>query len=368
MIGLMGTIRHRTPLHIWITYLLCSTVIGLTLCLIVPFSAALTAGLAAVSVVIYSLAGITIALVWLRKPPVPRLLLLTAAASVAIGLIVPQAALLMAAERHQTALTFDPLSYLRFSGETTLQPDQTPIYKTVNGHPLRLAVYKPHTKNNERSTVIMLHGGGWRYGNYQQLGLWPSLLTQSNHTVVSIQYQLSSDTTHTWREAPQDVHDALRYIIDNASMLGIDRDNLYLFGQSAGGHLALLEAYRHRAIRGVIALYAPVDPDLDYRTSRDKSAELDFIGGPPGQYPDRYRTLSPLTYLDGNAPTTLIVQGRTDDLVSERNATTLATALTKNQVEHRLVILPLTGHSFDNQHGGFATQITTQQVLDFIRQ
>ena len=182
--------------------------------------------------------------------------------------------------------------------------------------------------------------------------------------MFSVQYRLANDSYHTWRDAPSDIHDAYLYLQAEAERLSIGASQIHLIGQSAGGHLALLEAYLHNDAESVTSLYAPIDLALDYATSRDKSSELDFIGGPPKQYPNR--AVSPITYVSSRAPRTLIVQGKTDDLVATKNATLLSTNLTENRIAHELVLLPMTGHSFENQRGGFATQITKERVLRFL--
>lgn len=347
----------------------CVAVILSVLLLVVPVSVALSAGLAATSVVIY-VPVIIVLTVLLAKASAsrPDKLLVVATLFIALfAFIVPQAAFWATAQRYNAPLRFDPLRYVTFSGVTNLQPTRTMVYKEVPGRQLNLAVYEPENTASPRPAVALLHGGGWRYGNYRETGEWPRRLTEAGYTVISIEYRLSSDTYHPWQDSPADVHDALLYIRQYSAELQIDTERIALMGQSAGGHLALLEAYRSGTASAVIALYAPVDLALDYRTSRDKSAELDFIGGPPGQYRDRYRSLSPITYVDTAAARTLLVQGTYDDLVSPGNARLLADALRNKNVPHRIVMLPLTGHSFENQLGGFATQITAHKVITFLQ-
>lgn len=333
--------------------------------MVVPVSAALTAGIASTSVVLFGLASIVLAGLLVTRTATSRPLA-TATLGVALfGLLVPQAALFRIADQVGAAIRFEPVAYVTFSGDTTIPSNKIIAYKASSGSPLELALYEA-APSGPRPTVVLLHGGGWRYGSHLQTGDWPRLLTAAGFTVISVEYRLSSDTYHTWRDAPADVHDALAYIRDNATELRVDPERLNLLGQSAGGHLALLEAHRSQMVASVVALYAPIDLALDYQTSRDKSAELDFIGGPPGQYPDRYEALSPSTYVASESPPTLLVQGKSDDLVAPANAQRFSVLLTEHKVEHDLLLLPLTGHSFENQRGGFATQITTQHVVNFL--
>lgn len=343
----------------------CGLTILAALLMVIPVSTALVAGIASVSLVLFGVAALLLVGLLVSGVAGPRMLVSVTLVVALCGALIPQLALLRVATNVGASLAFDPVSYLTFSGDTSISPTKTLPYKTLsNGH-LELAVYSPR-ETEQRPAVLLLHGGGWRYGSHLETGEWPKTLIDAGFSVISIEYRLSSDTYHTWRDAPADVHDAVMYVQKHAAELNIDPTRLTLFGQSAGGHLALLEAYRFQTVSSVIALYAPIDLSLDYRTSRDKSAELDFVGGPPGQYPDRYRALSPATYVTGDSPRTLLVQGKSDDLVAPANATRMSALLARRAVDHTLVLLPLTGHSFENQRGGFATQIARQQALTFL--
>lgn len=345
----------------------CFSVLLAASLIIMPLWTALAAGIASVSVLLFGF-SIIVLTVWLRFMPRSIRMITLVSILVASGsLVIPLLGYINIAVKENITLGFHPVEYVTFSGDTTLTPTEQWIYKRQDNDALHVALY---TSNEPglRPTIVLLHGGAWRYGNHLETGGWPDFFTSHGYTVLSIEYRLSNDTYTSWQDTPNDVRDAIRYIKSNAKELSVDNTRITLFGQSAGGHLALLEAYKHQNVHSVISLYAPVDLELDYRTSRDKSAELDFIGGPPRQYPDRYRAVSPLNYVDANSPMTLLFQGNYDDLVSPRNVSLLSQKLSRNGVAHEKIILPLAGHSFDNQHGGFATQVVQQKTLKFLKQ
>lgn len=338
------------------------------LLMVIPVWKALAVGLASVSIVLFSfstLASLTV--FFSNKSKVVRSTALTAVIFSLFSLIVPQIAFINAAKLSGAKLAFNPVSYMTFSGSTDIKPHVTKTYKTVGNQKLSLSYYKPEKVGNN-PIVVLLHGGAWRYGSHLDTGQWPAVLTREGYAVASVEYRLSNDTYHSWEDTPADVHDAVTYLKDNAQSFNIDKDQMHLLGQSAGGHLSLLEAYRFESVKSVIALYAPIDLTLDYETSRDKSAELDFTGGPPKQFSERYESLSPITYVNQDEPRTLLIQGNYDDLVHPSQASRLSSILETNNVQNEMLLLPLTGHSFENQRGGFATQITTQRVLKFLKQ
>lgn len=334
---------------------------------IVPVWTALTAGLAGLSVVIFVIALILLVVILSQANKPLRPILVAALCAGALGLIVPQAAYIRTAMHTGARLSFNMIDYVEFSGSTDLPATREYVYKSLPDRSLMLAFYESETPGN-RPLVVLLHGGAWRYGNHHETGQWPTVLTDAGYDVASVEYRLSNDEYHTWQDAPADVHDAISYLRAHAEELSVDADAIHLFGQSAGGHLALLEAYRFHTVRSVTALYAPIDLTLDYETSRDKSAELDFIGGTPAEFSARYRAVSPIAYVDNKSPRSLLIQGKSDDLVHHENTRRLGKALDSHGVNNRTVFIPLTGHSFENQRGGFATQIATHQVLDFLNQ
>lgn len=364
----MGRTRKSKPRSA--STLAISTFSGLVViavfCMVVPFWTALAAGLASVSLVVFGISTLVLIVLFFTSNKSSRPLIAITLTVSLFGATIPQAAFIHTATTTNSNLTFNPRSYLSFSGDTTLPPTRTIAYKKTGDQSLEIAFYQAKA-SGPRPTVVLLHGGAWRYGSHLETGNWPRLLTSHGFHVASVEYRLARDDYHTWRDAPSDVHDALLYLSGHHKELHIDTRQLHLLGQSAGGHLALLEAYRFNSVRTVVSLYAPIDPAFDYETSRDKSAELDFMGGPPAQYPERYRALSPLTYSSANSPSTLIIQGKRDDLVATKNATTLRDSLQRLHVRHELILMPLTGHSFENQRGGFATQIAEQRVVDFLK-
>jgi acetyl esterase len=358
--------RTRIPWSIRLQFGFAGSVVLLTVFLFIPIHTALSAGMAGISLVLFGTAIVILLGLLLLKRSEPRWLLAVALVAALLGCTVPQLAFVQLARVEQTKLSFDPLAYVSFSGATTMETTRTMVYKTTGSGNLHLAYYQS-AHPGKRPVVVLLHGGGWRFGDHLETGVWPQLLTEAGFSVVSIQYRLSSDTHHTWRDAPEDVHDAINYTRAHASDLSIDPSRVHLLGQSAGGHLALLEAYRYHDVRSVVSLYAPTDLTLDFATSRDKTSELDFLGGPPAQYPNRYTATSPITHVSPASPSSFIVQGERDDLVATQNAVILADALERNKVEHDVLFLPMTGHSFENQRGGFASQIAKQLVLRFLK-
>lgn len=361
----------RTPryLQLRVTTLIVATItLLLSFFLFVPAIVALRAGIAGLSIAVFAplvtVSGLLAYLNWQRKQKRPAILALLAALIGLLSLLVPAVTLYAVAREQGVSVTFDPRKYIAFTGDS-IAPTRSVVYKTIDSQKLHLAVYSEDV-SAPKPTVLLVHGGGWQYGSYDRTNNWPRLLRDAGYQVISIEYRLASVNTPTWDKAPQDIRDAVTHVKTHAKALGANPDQLAILGQSAGGHLALLEAHTSHDVRAAVGLYAPTDLATDYELSVDKATELAFLGGSPTDQPDRYRAVSVGPNVSALSPPTLLIQGTSDDIVHSSSSTHLSEQLASFGVQHRLVLLPYTGHSFDNQVGGFATQVAEQVTLDFL--
>lgn len=85
--------------------------------------------------------------------------------------------------------------------------------------------------------VFDIHGGGWYYGDKELNKIYClNLAAEGSFRVINLSYRLAPSVGVA--EQLNDVVAALNYFYDNAEKFGIDADNLFLTGDSAGGNLA----------------------------------------------------------------------------------------------------------------------------------
>ncbi len=116
---------------------------------------------------------------------------------------------------------------------------------------LNLDVYYPKTdlfKN--RPLVMLIHGGAFYIGSKESAAehSLATSLAKSGYVVASIDYRLGfkllpSDVELSAYRAVQDAHAALRYLAHNAKGLGIDPNQIYVGGTSAGAVASLNVAF-----------------------------------------------------------------------------------------------------------------------------
>ncbi|MGP3926547.1 alpha/beta hydrolase [Streptomyces sp. 8N616] len=185
-------------------------------------------------------------------------------------------------------------------------------------------------------------------------GRWPETLDDVAVAIDRIPESIHALTTTEAAEAAQ-VSRHARPDQVRAGWGRVDTACVVLVGHSAGGHLALWAAARHRQpvgspwhrtspppVRGVVAL-APL---ADFASARAlgacSDAVVQFLGG-PGEYAARQPYADPAALLPTGIATT-IVQGATDNDVPPQVARAFASAAERAGEPVRLVVLDGAGH------------------------
>lgn len=114
----------------------------------------------------------------------------------------------------------------------------------------QLDVYQPHGRQNT-PVLFFVHGGAWMQGDknmYMELG--NTFAGIYHFTTVVVNYQLSSDPWNAVHPTHiQDVALAFDWVVTHIAKYGGDPANIFVFGQSAGGHLLSLLATDERYLQ-----------------------------------------------------------------------------------------------------------------------
>jgi predicted esterase len=177
--------------------------------------------------------------------------------------------------------------------------------------------------NKKRPLVIGVHGGGFVnfcpfepcYALYNERVLTPNF-TAHGFITVSVQYRLTSpldfkppkikDETlkESQYKAVQDVRAAIRFISENANKFGVDKENIFLVGTSAGAITVLNAAYlnEEEVPKDLLAKYGRLE-------KKEKIRGIISLSG----------ALYDLSYLDGDRDDDriplMIVHGTEDSIV-----------------------------------------------------
>jgi acetyl esterase/lipase len=232
-------------------------------------------------------------------------------------------------------------------------------FATVEGfRPLLIDLYVPAPGSGSGAAVVYLHGGGWAVGTRRRFSRtfipWSptalDLLAQAGFVVATVDYRLSGEARF-----PAQLHDVkatVRWLRVNSARVGVDPARIAAWGESAGGHLAMLAGLtgdrpelegevgdclgESSAVCGVIEWYGPMNllslssqhaPNSDQRPDDAGSWESSMVGVPLQTDPARTLAASPISYVHADAPPIQIHHGTVDTLVPFAQSVEFADAL-----------------------------------------
>jgi acetyl esterase/lipase len=199
-------------------------------------------------------------------------------------------------------------------------------------------------KNGKFPVVVLVHGGCWQAEyDYVYFTHMAAALTDAGIATWTIEYRRIGDEGGGWPNTFLDVAKATDALRSIAKTYAIDPKRVVSMGHSAGGHLALWLAARHKlpkssalylskplALKGVVGLAAITDL-AQYRVGEPDScnASVDaLMGGTDSAQPLRYAQGSPRALLPLGVPQWL-VQGAADPIVPLASITAYADAANK---------------------------------------
>lgn len=108
----------------------------------------------------------------------------------------------------------------------------------LEDHDIPVRIFLPPETSAKRRVLVFFHGGGWVIGNIDSYtSVCSNMAKQTGHIVVSVDYRLAPE--FKFPAAPEDCYAVTKEIFLEASKLfDIDKEDITLIGDSAGGNLA----------------------------------------------------------------------------------------------------------------------------------
>ncbi len=85
-------------------------------------------------------------------------------------------------------------------------------------------------------TILWIHGGAWISGSKEDVDPYLRVLAAEGYTTIGVYYTLGPEGTYP--TAVTQLNESLRYVQDHAAELGVDENQIFLAGDSAGAQLA----------------------------------------------------------------------------------------------------------------------------------
>jgi len=141
-----------------------------------------------------------------------------------------------------------------------------------------IRIYRPKNGSGVLPAILAIHGGGMFMGSIAADDAHASTLCEDSGTVtIAIDYRLAPEFPYP--AGLEDCYAALEWIVANAQDLAIDPKKIAVYGESAGGNLALALGLMARDRGGPeIAFLAPIYPMVDDRSTTVSSFEVVDVG------------------------------------------------------------------------------------------
>lgn len=212
-------------------------------------------------------------------------------------------------------------------------------------------VYLPANRSASATKVmILMHGGAWSQQDKADKYFGPVVDSIRKRwpdwAIFNLNYRLAKLTgQNLFPSQEEDVKTAVKYIYDRRDKFGIS-DKWVIGGESAGAHLALLQAYKYSSpikFKAIIDFFGPTDmPSLyNFYASIDDQAALlglrTLLGGTPSSNSQMYANSSPVNFVTAQSTPTIVLQGGADDTVPKEQSEALVNKLSSMGVVHDYV-------------------------------
>ncbi|MCU0497258.1 MAG: alpha/beta hydrolase, partial [Anaerolineae bacterium] len=215
--------------------------------------------------------------------------------------------------------------------------------------------------------LFMIHGGGYVFGSKTILAPYAEYFAELGYAAVVPNYRLAPDAPYP---IPlQDLFCALAWTYREASRYGLESARVVLIGESAGGNAAALLASVDDPNRFLNDCAYAFDPDdrpqalityymySDLLTCAEEACSL--VRYASGLYLDTDLTAlegddllaawgdaSPITWLNGDEPPTLVIHGLADMIVPYTESIRWAEALERYKIPVQTLLIEDAPHGF----------------------
>jgi acetyl esterase/lipase len=234
----------------------------------------------------------------------------------------------------------------------------------------KMDIYLPAGRSAATTaSIVLIHGGAWNSGDKGDFTDYIDTLKRRlpAYAIFNINYRLANPP-NLFPVQENDVKTSIQFIYDRLGQYQVS-DKMVFLGVSAGGHLALLQAYKNSAPvkpKAVVDLFGPTDLADLYTNPPNPLVPgilASVVGGTPATVPALYQQSSPINAVSINSSPTIIFHGLQDIVVTPSQSTNLRNRLNAQGVPNTLVTYPLEGHGWT----GAPLSDTFDRIVAFLK-
>jgi dipeptidyl aminopeptidase/acylaminoacyl peptidase len=234
---------------------------------------------------------------------------------------------------------------------------RTPEYitfKAEDGAEVYARLYQPEGGSNDKPAVIFVHGAGYLqnahqwWSSYFREYMFHNLLADNGYTVLDIDYRGSAGYGRDWRTGIyrhmggkdlSDQVDGTKYLVNE---LGVNKDNIGIYGGSYGGFITLMALFNEAETFKSGAALRSVTDWAHYNHGYTSN-----ILNTPVEDPIAYERSSPIYFAEGLEGNLLIAHGMVDTNVHFQDVVRLSQRLIELGKENwEMAVYPVESHGF----------------------
>ena len=231
---------------------------------------------------------------------------------------------------------------------------QNITFKASDGVDVAARLYTPEGGSNGKPAVVFVHGAGylqnahkWWSGYYREY-MFHNILVDNGYTVLDVDYRASKGYGRDYRTAIyrhmggkdlSDQVDGVNYLVKE---LGIDKDNVGIYGGSYGGFITIMGMFNAPETFKSGAAIRSVTDWAHYH-----HAYTSNILNSPVTDSNAYQKSSPINFAEGLEGNLLMLHGMIDDNVHFQDVVRLTQRLIELKKDNfEMAIYPLERHGF----------------------
>lgn len=249
------------------------------------------------------------------------------------------------------------------------------VYSQNKNRALHLDAYFNKTKKRNPA-VIMIHGGGWKSGNKNQMQSLGMKIAAKGYSCFAVEYRLSLEAKYP--EGVFDVKNAIKFIKYNARKFNVDPDKVAVLGCSSGGQMAALigttnedstfdDAQNKTKASSKVNAIINIDGVLAFKHPESSEGDMAafWLKGTSAEVPENWKNASALTHTDKNTPPILFINSSIPRFHAGRDD--MIAILNQNNIYSEVHTIKDAPHSFWFFNPWFDETISyTTQFLDKI--
>ncbi len=247
-------------------------------------------------------------------------------------------------------------------------PYKTFTYKSIDTVDLTINVYYPpsYSEGQKLPAIVFFFGGGWQKGNPMHFDPQCRVLAEDGMITLAADYRTQERHGTTPVESLKDAMSAMRWVKENADMLGIKPGMIAAGGGSAGGYLALATA----TITGINedSDNLSVSPVPDALVLFNPVVKTWNGGYGASRFGDLAEQASPYEHVKRGLPPSIIMHGTADHVIKFSDVKSFCEKM--NQAGNQCTLIPYEGcdHGFFNVgvEGGKYNRLTTAETEKFL--